>query len=153
MKNKKSANNSTIQAGKLYYNIKLEQYSEIFNSFIWWWIIFLYGEIWMWKTTISKYIFEKVLSEKYTITSPTYTYYNIYDSIHYHFDLYRLQNYDEFINIWWEEIIDNNSNWIVLIEWPELIESYIQPDFSIHITQWNTLKTRNLRISTPQYLS
>ena len=66
---------------------------------------------------------------KSKVTSPTYTYYNKYNNI-YHFDLYRLQDYNEFFAIGGEDILDNNE-WIILIEWPELLEKYYQPDLEI----------------------
>ena len=51
----------------------------------------------------------------WSITSPTYTYYNKYTLDNfiniYHYDLYRLKDYDEFFAIWWEDILDNND-WI-----------------------------------------
>ena len=59
------------------------------------------GDLWVWKTTISKYILNNLLWIKEEITSPTYTYYNKYWN-NYHFDLYRLENYDEFFAIGWE---------------------------------------------------
>jgi tRNA A37 threonylcarbamoyladenosine biosynthesis protein TsaE len=38
----------------------------------------------------------------------------------YHFDLYRLEDYDTFISIGGEEILQNDDV-IVLIEWPEIL--------------------------------
>jgi len=94
-------------------------------------IIFLYGDLWAGKTTISQNIIAQYRKNKDVITSPTYVYYNKYGNI-YHFDLYRIKDYDEFISIWWEEILDNNEG-IILIEWPELLEKYYIPDIKIYI--------------------
>lgn len=94
-------------------------------------LIFLKWDLWSWKTTLSKHILNNLLNIEDNITSPTYTYYNKYWN-NFHFDLYRLKDYDEFFAIGWEDILDNN-NWIILIEWPDLIEKYYNPDIIIKI--------------------
>ena len=85
-------------------------------------LIFLKWDLWAGKTTLAKHILNDILWIEGEVTSPTYTYYNKYLD-NYHFDLYRINNYDEFFAIWWEEILDNNS-WVILVEWPEIIEKY-----------------------------
>jgi len=107
-------------------------------------IIFLKWNLWAWKTTISKHILNNLLKIKEDITSPTYTYYNKYQN-NYHFDLYRIKNYDEFFAIWWEDILDNN-NWIILIEWPEIIEKYYSSDITINIKKTNNENEREIEI-------
>jgi tRNA threonylcarbamoyladenosine biosynthesis protein TsaE len=107
-------------------------------------IIFLYWDLWAWKTTLSQIIIQKILGEKQNVTSPTYVYYNKYDDI-YHFDLYRLENYDQFISIGWEEILDNNS-WVILVEWPELIEKYYRADIEIYIRKSDHDTRREIEI-------
>jgi tRNA threonylcarbamoyladenosine biosynthesis protein TsaE len=60
-----------------------------------------------------------------TITSPTYTYLNIYRNpdgfTFYHFDLYRIVSLDDFINAGFNEYL-YQPNSIALIEWPEIID-------------------------------
>jgi len=107
-------------------------------------LIFLKGDLWSWKTTISKHILNNLLKINENITSPTYTYYNKYLN-NYHFDLYRLKNYDEFFAIWWEEILDNNT-WIILIEWPDIIEKYYTPDIIINISKTDKEDEREINI-------
>lgn len=135
---------------KLKYN--LNALSEIFfpiknNN-----IIFLRGDLWAWKTTISKHILNNILSVKDNVTSPTYTYYNKYEwSLSwekieiYHFDLYRLEDYDSFFAIWAEEILDNNS-WIILIEWPDIIKNYYTPDLNINLIKLEDELEREIEI-------
>jgi len=95
-------------------------------------IIFLYWDLWAGKTTLSGNIIRNLwISKDEHISSPTYVYYNKYEDI-YHFDLYRLWDYEEFCMIWWEEILDNNEG-IILIEWPEILKPYYTPDISIRI--------------------
>ena len=117
-------------------------------------IIFLKGDLWAWKTTLSKYIIWDLLWVKEDITSPTYTYYNKYKWVLnweeidiYHFDLYRLENYDEFFAIWWEEILDNN-NWIILIEWPDIISDYYEPNLLIEIFKTGKEQEREIKITS-----
>jgi len=107
-------------------------------------MIFLKWDLWVWKTTISKYIINEILWKTAQITSPTYTYYNKYDEI-YHFDLYRLKEYDEFFAIWGEDILDNNE-WVILIEWPEIIDKYYSPDIEIILTKTNVDDERLIEI-------
>jgi len=107
-------------------------------------LIFLKWDLWAWKTTISKYIINNILDLKCDVTSPTYTYYNKYNDV-YHFDLYRLKSYDEFFAIWAEDILDNNE-WIILIEWPDIIEKYYKPDIEIILKKWNTDNEREIEI-------
>ena len=107
-------------------------------------IIFLKGDLWAWKTTLSKHILKDIFWIKDEITSPTYTYYNKYED-HYHFDLYRIWDYDEFFAIWWEDISDN-LDWVALIEWPEKIEKYYKPDIEIYLRKTDIEDQREIEI-------
>lgn len=108
-------------------------------------IIFLNWDLAAWKTTLSKHIINNLLWISEDITSPTYTYYNKYGENIYHFDLYRLWNYDEFFAIWGEEILDDENN-ICLVEWPDLIKKYIKPTYEINITKTNDPLKREIEI-------
>lgn len=115
-------------------------------------IIFLNWDLWAWKTTISKHILNNILEVKENITSPTYTYYNKYEWVLnwekidiYHFDLYRLENYDEFFAIWAEEILDNNF-WIILVEWPDIIKKYYMADIEIFLNKTQKEDEREIEI-------
>ncbi len=108
-------------------------------------LIFLKWDLWAWKTTISKYIINDLLWKKVEVTSPTYTYYNKYDDV-FHFDLYRLKDYDEFFAIWGEDILDNN-NWIIIVEWSELLEKYYSPDIEIKLKKTDNENQREIDIS------
>ena len=117
-----------------------------------WDIVFLKWDLWAWKTTLSKYIVNNLLKVSDEVRSPTYTYYNKYNWVLdwkkidiYHFDLYRLENYDEFFAIWAEEIFDNN-NWIILVEWPDIIEKYYKPNITIKIEKTDSKKERKVSI-------
>lgn len=107
-------------------------------------LIFLYWDLGSWKTTLSKHIINNILWKNWDIVSPTYTYYNNYDDV-IHFDLYRLKDYDEFFAIWWEDILDNNT-WVILIEWPQLLEKYYEPDLKIFLTKSEHENMRNIEL-------
>lgn len=107
-------------------------------------IVFIYGDLWAGKTTLSKHILKNLLWVQEEVTSPTYTYYNKYGE-NYHFDLYRIEKYDEFFAIWWEEILENNTG-VILIEWPERIEKFWIPDVKIHLKKWNNENEREIEI-------
>lgn len=107
-------------------------------------IIFLYGDLWAGKTTLSQSIIQKYTIKSHDITSPTYMYYNKYEDIT-HFDLYRCRDYDEFISIGWEEILDNNE-WIILIEWPQILEKYYKADIEIYLSRSETEDIRKIDI-------
>ncbi|MCD5380503.1 tRNA (adenosine(37)-N6)-threonylcarbamoyltransferase complex ATPase subunit type 1 TsaE [Candidatus Gracilibacteria bacterium] len=107
-------------------------------------IVFLRGDLGSGKTTLSKHIFTNMLGITDEITSPTYTYYNKYGE-NYHFDLYRLESYDDFFAIGGEEILDNNTGTIV-IEWPDIIEKYYQPDIEITLTKTDNDDEREIEI-------
>ena len=84
----------------------------------------LEGELGVGKTVIAKGM-GKFFGIKENMTSPTFTILKTYDLSHdkikklYHFDLYRIKNIDELINIGFEEYI-NDKNSIVIIEWPKI---------------------------------
>lgn len=107
-------------------------------------LIFLRWDLWSGKTTLAKHILNDILWIEGEVTSPTYTYYNKYLD-NYHFDLYRINNYDEFFAIWWEEILDNNS-WVILVEWPEIIEKYYSPDLEIILKKTENSEEREIKI-------
>lgn len=110
-----------------------------------WDIIFLYWDLAAWKTTISKHIINDILKINKDVTSPTYTYYNKYGQNIYHFDLYRLSNYDEFFAIGWEEILDNKEN-ISIIEWPEILKNYFTPTIEIYLKKTQNDFEREIEI-------
>lgn len=107
-------------------------------------LVFLYGDLWAWKTTLSQRIIKQYTWKNYEVGSPTYVYYNKYEDI-YHFDLYRVENYEYFVSLWWEEILDNNE-WIILVEWPEVLEPYYIPDMKIYIWKTDDPQIRTLKI-------
>ena len=112
-------------------------------------IVFFYGDLWSWKTTLIQNILKSHFKITENITSPTYTYYNMYNDNIYHFDLYRLEKYDEFFAIWWEEILDGET--LCFIEWPNILEKYYEPDVVIRLEKIE--ENENERTITIKYKS
>lgn len=109
-----------------------------------WDIVFLYWDLASWKTTLSSILISKILWKNIKVKSPTYNYYNKYDFV-YHFDLYRLNSYDEFFAVGGEDILDNKEN-ISIIEWPELIKDYYNPKYEIYLERTNDENKRLIKI-------
>jgi tRNA threonylcarbamoyladenosine biosynthesis protein TsaE len=90
-------------------------------------IIFLYGEIGVGKTTFVRFLINCLEDEKKIkkseVLSPTFNVvydYDIGDIKILHYDLYRLKNYNDILQLGMFETSDNH---IKIVEWPELIDS------------------------------
>lgn len=72
-----------------------------------------------------------------TITSPTFTYVQIYQGqagqTLYHFDLYRLQSANDFIQAGFDEYL-YKPNSLCFIEWPEIIEPLLGGKRVCHVS-------------------
>jgi len=95
-----------------------------------------YGEMGAGKTTFIKAIGE-VKGVYGGMSSPTFSIINEYHTVDgnkiYHFDLYRIKNERELIEIGADEYFDSNE--LCLVEWPEKLGSLTPPNsFSIRIT-------------------
>lgn len=91
-------------------------------------ILVLVGPLGAGKTTLATAMLE-VLGFKGEVTSPTFSYVNIYHLSDgrtvYHFDLYRLKNVAEFEQLGFFEYLDQ-PNSLVFIEWPEILLPILQ---------------------------
>ena len=88
-------------------------------------IIYLYGEMGVGKTTFVRYLINQFQKNKKLhiteVTSPTFNLlneYDINDLVIKHYDLFRLKDESEIINL---DLFENNQSTITLIEWPQLI--------------------------------
>ena len=88
-------------------------------------IVFFYGEMGVGKTTFIKHLiqeFQRVNKFKQIeVTSPTFNLLNEYqinNLVIKHYDLFRLKNKSEILNL---GIFENYKNSITLIEWPQLL--------------------------------
>lgn len=100
-------------------------------------LLFSLGDLGSGKTKFTEG-FLKFFGLEDEISSPTFTIVNEYhqnDFNIYHFDLYRLEDLDEFYAIGGTEYFDNG---ICLIEWGELIEPILSRYIKINIIKDNT---------------
>ena len=88
-------------------------------------IVTLEGDLGAGKTTFVKFLCES-LGVNENVSSPTFAIVNEYEGKFkiYHADLYRLESLEEVENTGFLEIIKNLDG-ICLIEWPQVIESYL----------------------------
>ena len=91
------------------------------------------------KTTLIKELLS-LCGVTQTVTSPTFTYMNVYDNaedqLFYHFDLYRINSLDEFLAAGFDEYLYVPNSW-AFIEWPAVImpllkENVCMCDISYH---------------------
>ena len=112
-------------------------------------IIVLSGELGSGKTKFTEGILSYFnLSDE--ISSPTFTIVNEYDTKNvpiYHFDVYRLEDTDEFLAIGGEEYFEKG---ICIIEWGEIIQDILPKDYiKISFSRNNENENiRNLTIET-----
>lgn len=97
-------------------------------------VLALFGDLGSGKTTFAQN-FAKELGVKEKIKSPTFIIFRKskiqnkkwtekgFENF-YHFDVYRIHNEKEILNLGWEEIISNPKN-IVLVEWADKIEKIL----------------------------
>jgi tRNA threonylcarbamoyladenosine biosynthesis protein TsaE len=115
-------------------------------------IIFLYGEMGVGKTTFVRYLInefqEKENFDLTEITSPTFNLLNEYQLnklVIKHYDLFRLKNKSEILNL---GIFENYENSITLIEWPQLIEKVQSVEtIDLKFNYENELKNRSITIN------
>ena len=87
--------------------------------------IFIYGDMGVGKTTFVKYLINKIQKIKKLplteVTSPTYNLLNEYEVNDFkikHYDLFRIKNISEAINL---DIFEKDEKIITLVEWPQLV--------------------------------
>ncbi|MCP3659591.1 MAG: tRNA (adenosine(37)-N6)-threonylcarbamoyltransferase complex ATPase subunit type 1 TsaE [Bacteroidetes bacterium] len=135
---------------KTFNNIKIEDLDVVaeyliknyYDIKIW----LFQGQLGAGKTSLIKTICSK-LNVIDIVNSPTYNIINEYkrenNEYIYHFDLYRLNDFEELINIGYEDYID--SGFLCFIEWPQIIEKIIDKAIFIKI-EINDQNNRNLKI-------
>ena len=118
-----------ISSGKI--NLSSEKRTEelafkFFKELKLGYVVFLYGEMGVGKTTFVRYLINKFQTNdklKITeVTSPTFNLLNQYQLNEFeinHYDLFRVKSIEEIKNL---DLFENISNSITLIEWPEIIE-------------------------------
>lgn len=100
----------------------IEELENLVKSLLekWYKKFLLEWDLWVWKTEFTKQLAKQLWIKN--ISSPTYTYINIYDDKLLHWDFYRIESEQDFLNLW---IIDEIENYdYVCIEWPKFENYY-----------------------------
>lgn len=102
------------------------------------------------KTTLTKGIADALGIDE-VITSPTFTLISEYEGKLplYHFDVYRLDSVEDFLNLGSEEMMYGNG--VCAIEWSEKIESALPKDAIIIDIEILTPETRKITIKNWSY--
>ncbi len=107
-------------------------------------VVCFFGDLGAGKTTFIKGLVAGAESGSETdVTSPTFTYLNIYKGATtlYHFDLYRLRDADEFLSMGFDEMF--YAGGICCVEWSEKIRSLLPPGtIQVHITHLGETERR-----------
>ena len=114
-------------------------------------VIFLYGEIGVGKTTFVRFLINHLEVEnkikKSDILSPTFNIvydYEIGKVKVYHYDLYRLKNYKDILEL---GIFETSKDYIKIVEWPELIELKPKDRIDILFQYSKLMDTRKIKIT------
>ena len=115
-------------------------------------VVFLHGEIGVGKTTFARLLINNYESEKKLkkseVLSPTFNIVFEYDIKEFtikHFDLYRLKNERDILNI---GLYENSEHSIILIEWPELIKKKPSNRIDIFFEYMEDMNERSLIVKT-----
>lgn len=116
-------------------------------------IIYLQGELGAGKTTLMRGLLEE-LGYQASVKSPSYTLveeYNLASFNLYHFDLYRLNNTRELLNLGFDDYLHSTS--VCVIEWPEILDGLVQADLKCQLKVLDSgremiLSTQNAEIES-----
>ena len=114
-------------------------------------VVFLHGEIGVGKTTFVRFVINHLQVEnkikKSNILSPTFNIVYEYKinklNIH-HYDLYRIKNYNDVLEL---GMFENLNNHIKIVEWPELLNKKIKDRIDIKFTYHKKNDSREVSIS------
>ena len=95
-------------------------------------VVFFEGELGTGKTFLCSEIIKQLSNGIFKASSPTFNilkYYELEPFPVYHCDLYRLKNETELFELGITEL----ENSIVLIEWPQIAQEFIIPDYTVKL--------------------
>ena len=99
-------------------------------------LVALYGDLGAGKTLLAKDIGKEALDLE-GMASPTYTYMHLYEGL-VHFDLWRLEDETDFLNLGFEDYL-HQGGWVI-VEWAGKIEKLL-PKGTVRIVLKNGLAT------------
>ena len=112
--------------------------------------IFLYGEIGVGKTTFVRFLINYLETKKKIknsdVLSPTFNIvynYDVGDTKILHYDLYRVKNYNDIVQL---GMFENSRDSIKIIEWPDLIKQKPEDRIEILFKHSAKLDTREVNV-------
>ncbi|MEE3428316.1 MAG: tRNA (adenosine(37)-N6)-threonylcarbamoyltransferase complex ATPase subunit type 1 TsaE [Ruminococcus sp.] len=108
-------------------------------------IIAMYGDLGAGKTSFTRGL-ARGLEVEETISSPTFAIVNEYSGIYplYHFDMYRIENWDDLESIGFFDYINNG---VIIIEWSENIEGALPSEvIKVYIDKTDKENERIIKI-------
>jgi len=113
-------------------------------------IIFLYGKIGVGKTTFVRFLINNLEIEngikKSDVLSPTFNIvydYRIKKIKIQHYDLYRIKNYNDILEL---GMLESTTDYIKLVEWPELIKIKPKDRIDIFFQYSKSMKSRKVKV-------
>lgn len=106
--------------------------------------VFLHGDLGAGKTALVRAV-AKAWGISEDVKSPTYVYYRKYGTDFFHFDLYRVEDYETFVNVGGEEILDDPRN-TAFVEWPDVIAERYAPTVTVRIEKTEDPDLRTFRV-------
>lgn len=107
--------------------------------------VLLHGDLGTGKSVFARGV-ARALGVRGAMPSPTFTLLIPYEGRCkvYHYDLYRLNDPDEFYVAGLDEFIGGDG--VALVEWPEMAEAEIHPALHIYLERMDDIETRSVRI-------
>ena len=86
-------------------------------------IVALYGDLGAGKTAFTRGL-AKFFTPESRVTSPTFALVNDYKNILLHFDMYRINSFDDLLSVGFYDYLENLDGKIIVIEWFEKIGDF-----------------------------
>lgn len=114
-------------------------------------VVYMQGDLGAGKTTFVRDAIQSVLHSYEAVPSPTFTLVQTYDTQKgtiYHYDLYRLIDPEEVLELGMNEAFENG---ITFIEWPQCMGSlYEKPHYIVNLEPTKNIDERLLKIVSPE---